>query len=92
MVVVTVGEMILAPVSSAMVADLSPEQMRARYMAAFGLTWTISFGIGPTLGGNIMARLGPGWVWGLAFLVGCLAALAYLPLRNHAHSQAGKSR
>jgi MFS family permease len=82
MVLVTAGEMILAPVSSAMVADLAPEQMRARYMAAYGLTWTVSFGLGPVLGGNVMARLGSQWVWAFAFLVGCLAAIAYLPLRK----------
>lgn len=82
MVVVTVGEMMIAPVSSAQVADLAPEHMRARYMGTFGLTWTISYGLGPTLGGVVMANLGQEWLWRIAFVVGCMAATAYLPLRH----------
>ncbi len=82
MVIVTIGENVLAPVASAQVADLAPDQMRARYMAAFGLTWTISYGLGPTVGGMIMADFGPAWVFRFAFVTGCLAAVAYLPLRK----------
>ena len=80
MVVVTIGEMIIAPVASAEVADLAPEHMRASYMAAFGLTWTLGYGLGPTWGGAVMSHLGTGWLWSIAFVVGCLAAVAYLPL------------
>ncbi len=83
--VLTVGEMIIAPVASALVADLSPNHMRARYMAVFGLTWTVGFGLGPTWGGIVMQRWGSAWVWNIALLMGCLAALAYLPLRSQRH-------
>ncbi len=79
--VATVGEIIIAPVASALVADLSPDHMRARYMAVFGLTWTLGFGLGPTWGGVVMQQWGSQWVWNLAFLLGCLAALSYLPLK-----------
>lgn len=79
--VLTVGEMVIVPVSSALVADLSPDHMRARYMAVFGLTWTIGFGLGPSWGGVVMQQWGPAWVWNATFLLGCLSALAYLPLR-----------
>lgn len=82
MVVVTVGEMVIAPVSSALVADLAPDHMRARYMGTFGLTWSVSYGIGPTLGGIAMANFGQVWLWHIAFVVGCTAAAAYLPLRH----------
>ncbi len=91
MVVVTVGEMMIAPVASALVADLSPAHMRARYMGSFGLTWTVGYGLGPTMGGMIMAGLGPTWVWGLAGLLGCLAALAYLPLRKVGEDGQGRT-
>ena len=80
MVVVTIGEMMIAPVASAEVADLAPEHMRARYMAAFGLTWTLGYGLGPTWGAMVMARMGTPWLWNIAFAMGCVAALAYLPL------------
>lgn len=82
MAVLTVGEMVIAPVASALVADLSPEETRARYMAAFGLTWTIGFGLGPAWGGFVLERSGPSWLWGLALVGACLSALAFMPLRN----------
>ncbi len=84
--VLTVGEMIIAPVASALVADLSPDDMRARYMALFALTWTLGFGLGPTWGGIVMEHWGSAWLWRTAFLLGCLATLAYLPLRKMGHS------
>jgi MFS family permease len=80
MAVVTIGEMMIAPVASAEVADLAPDHMRARYMAMFGLTWSIGYGVGPTLGGAVMVHLGAHWVWPAIFVVGCMAAAAYLPL------------
>ncbi len=80
--VLTAGEIVIAPVASALVAELSPDHMRARYMAVFGLTWTLGFGLGPTWGGIVMQHWGSQWVWNLAFLFGCLSALAYLPLRR----------
>jgi predicted MFS family arabinose efflux permease len=47
MVIITIGEMIVAPVGQALVAKFAPEQMRGRYMAVFGYSWGISFMIGP---------------------------------------------
>ncbi|MHB1160888.1 MAG: MDR family MFS transporter [Chloroflexota bacterium] len=91
-VVLTVGEMIIAPVGSALVADLSPDHMRARYMAAFGLTWTLGFGLGPTWGGMVMQRFGAPWVWNVALVMGCISALAYLPLRSRRRPGAHPAR
>ncbi len=51
-------------------------------MAAFGLTWTVAYGLGPTWGGLVLERLGAPWLWSLTLLLGCAAALAYLPLRG----------
>ena len=81
-VMVTVGEMIIAPVSSALVAELAPPEARARYTSIYGLTWTVGMGIGPALGGLVMARFGAPWLWLSALLVGVLSALMYLPLRR----------
>ena len=80
MAVVTIGEMMIAPVASAEVADLAPEHMRASYMAAYSLTWTLGYGLGPSWGGAVMAHLGTAWIWSVAFVVGCVAAVAFLPL------------
>ena len=40
-VIITIGEMIIMPVTSALAANFAPTEMRGRYMAVFGLTWAI---------------------------------------------------
>ena len=39
MVIITIGEMIVSPVSQALVASFAPEDMRGRYMAVSGFSW-----------------------------------------------------
>ncbi|MBI3536048.1 MAG: MFS transporter [Chloroflexi bacterium] len=71
--IVTIGEMIFAPTATAIIADLAPVELRGRYMAMLGLTWTVGFGIGPILGGLISDTIAPRAAWlpaGLAAIVG----------------------
>lgn len=82
MVVVTVGEMVIVPVSAALVADLAPPQARARYTSLFGLTWTAGMGVGPAVGGLVMERFGSSWLWHACLATGLLSAVSYLPLRR----------
>jgi MFS family permease len=81
MIIITVGEMITVPVAQALVARFAPEDMRGRYMAVFGFTWTIPFAIGPLLAGLIMDNLNPDLVWYLSGLVGLFAVAGYLWLQ-----------
>lgn len=78
MVVITVGEMILAPVGSTLVARFAPEHMRGRYMAIFGFSWGIAFGIGPLLAGFVSETFGPNWVWYISLIIGLISAAGYL--------------
>jgi MFS family permease len=63
MVIITIAEMLVTPVSQAIVAKLAPEDMRGRYMAVFGFSWTIPTAIGPLAAGLIMDNYNPNWVW-----------------------------
>ncbi|HEX9796885.1 MAG TPA: MFS transporter [Anaerolineales bacterium] len=74
MVVITIGEMVVAPVSQAISASLAPEAMRGRYMAVFGYSFGIPFAIGPLLAGQVMDHFDPRLLWLLAFLLGLVAA------------------
>jgi MFS family permease len=76
----TLGEMVIAPVSTVLVADMAPETLRGRYMGAFGLTWGIGYGLGPTLGGTIMDNWGGRYVWYASLILGAIAAAAFLLL------------
>ncbi len=63
MVIITIGEMIVAPVSQALVAHFAPEALRGRYMAVSGFSWSIPFAIGPYLAGLILDHANPHWLW-----------------------------
>jgi MFS family permease len=73
MLFITFGEMVVMPIGQAIVANLAPEDMRGRYMAFFGLSWTIPSAIGPWAAGIIMDNFNPDWVW---YAAGILSALA----------------
>jgi MFS family permease len=76
--IVTIGEMLVAPVGQAIAAKLAPEHMRGRYMAIFDFAWSVPGAIGMYLAGLIMDNLEPRWIWYAAGMVGILAALGFL--------------
>lgn len=84
MAVITVGEMMVSPVSQSIVARMAPETMRARYMAVYGFNWVIATAFGPLLAGLIMDNTDPRWVWYAAGLVGLVAAAGYYLLEVRA--------
>ena len=73
-VLFTVGEMISMPVSGAYVADLAPEHQRGLYMGLYGLTWSIAFVCGPSLGLWLFSN-SPIVLWSACGLLGILAAM-----------------
>jgi MFS family permease len=87
----TLGEMVIAPVSTVLVADMAPKTMRGRYMGAFGLTWGIGYGLGPTLGGTVMDNLGGRYIWYVSLILGSMAAAAFLLLGRFVPSSADTS-
>jgi len=80
MVIITFGEMLVVPVSQAVVANLASEDMRGRYMAVFGISWGLPFAIGPYLAGLILDRADPRLLWYAAGMVGLLGAAGFLLL------------
>lgn len=82
MVIITVGEMIVAPVGQALVAKFAPEEMRGRYMAVFGYSWGISFAIGPYLAGMVLDNFDPRFLWYAAGIIGTLAVMGFLGLHR----------
>ncbi len=82
MVVLTAGEMIIVPVSQALVARFAPEDMRGRYMAIYGVSWSLPFAIGPLLAGLVMDNGDSRLVFWISGLLGLLAAAAYVGLHT----------
>jgi MFS family permease len=81
--VITVGEMIVVPTGQALVARFAPEDMRGRYMATYGLAWTIPQAVGPSAAGLIMDNFDPNWVWYLGGILCLVAILGFLLLNRH---------
>ncbi len=83
MVIITFGEMIIAPVAQSLVAYFSPKDMRGRYMAIFGISGAVPFALGPLLAGLVMDNApNPRVLWYLVGVIGVLATLGYLWLHR----------
>jgi MFS family permease len=80
MVILTIGEMIMIPTSTALAANLAPADMRGRYMGFYGITWGVGFGTGPVLGGLLNDHVAPVMIWYGGLIVGCMAAVGFLIL------------
>lgn len=86
MVIITIGEMIIAPVAQSLVAHFAPEEMRGRYMAINAMAWVIPVSVGPLGAGFIMDNFDPRLLWFVAGGIGLLDVVGFLTL----HFKAGK--
>lgn len=79
-VVITMGEMIVMPVSQAIASNFAPDAMRGRYMAVFELSWTIPSTLGPGAAGYILDHYNPDFLWYISGAVCALSVLAFYVL------------
>ena len=85
-VVITFGEMMIMPTSQALAANFAPEEMRGRYMAAYGLTYSLPAAIGPGAAGMILDNFNPNLVWYIGAGLCAISALSFYAL----HLKLGK--
>ena len=79
-VVVCIGEMLFFPTSQALAVTFSPENMRGRYMAFSGLTWSIPSTIGPGVAGYIFDNYSPHVLWYIGGFICIIATIGYYAL------------
>lgn len=84
-VVWTLGEIMMAPLSSAIVSDMAPTELRARYMGALTMCFSLGM-ITVPIAGFTLDRLGGGWLWAGALGMGLVAACLYAAIRPHIDS------
>jgi MFS family permease len=87
MVVITLGEMVIAPVIQTVVAYIAPHDMRGRYMAAFQIGRQSAAAIGPLVAGVVLDNYNPHWLWYGGGLICCTVAAGYLVLNKRAGEQ-----
>jgi MFS family permease len=81
-VIITMGEMIVVPVSQGLAANFAPEEMRGRYMAVFGLSWALPQAVGPGAAGYIMDNFNPNLLWYIGGVLCALSALSFWGLHQ----------
>jgi MFS family permease len=87
MIIITIGEMIVTPVSQAAAASFAPEDKRGRYMAVFSFQWAIPNLFGILAAGLVMEHLGSNWVWYLAGILSLISIVGFLLLNNAAKNR-----
>jgi len=80
MVVMTVGELIIAPTATTFVSGIAPEDQRGRYLGLFGLTWNLGMAVGPLSAGILTDLVGTRAPYFGGTLIGVLSVLAFLAL------------
>ncbi len=80
MVIITVGEMVVSPPSTTLVANLSSAGKYGRYMGLFGFFQTAGRSLGPTVGGSLLDIFASNKIimWGLISLLALLASALYI--------------
>jgi len=92
MFILTVGEMIVIPVSQAAVALFAPEDKRGRYMAVYGFHWSIPSLFGVIIAGLVMDYIGPNWVWYLAGILSLISIIGFLLLHGVVKTRFSKEK
>lgn len=84
MVVISMGEIVTSPSSMNLVANMSPENERGRYMGVFGLFQSFGWSMGPFVGGLFMDAFVkvPYLLWGGISMFAIASAVGYLALRK----------
>ena len=80
--IITIGEMLIAPVGQALIARFAPEDMRGRYMAIAGFSYGIPYAVGPLFAGLILDNADPRLLWWAAGIVGMMAVSMFLWLHR----------
>lgn len=82
MVVLTIGEMIMIPTSTALTANLAPADMRGRYMGIYSLAWGVGVGVSPVIGGLLNDAVAPAAIWYFGLTTGMLGASGFALLNR----------
>jgi MFS family permease len=88
----TLGEIAATSVAPAIIADLSPVDLRGLYQGIFGAAWGLAFFTGPLAGGWVYENLGSDALWAVCLILGILLAFCYYALRAPAKRHRAQSK
>jgi MFS family permease len=79
-VVWTLGEIVLSPVTPTVIADLSPVSLRGSYQGVFQMSWGVSSFAAPTIGSFVLGHFGGTTLWTGCLFMGVIAAFLHLAI------------
>ena len=85
MVLWTIGEMLGMPMMSTWVSGRARGSYQGRYMAAFGMTFSVGQITAPLLGTWTYEHLGPDWTWHATLVLGAVSCFGFLLLGRRGH-------
>ncbi|MGC4116163.1 MAG: MFS transporter [Myxococcales bacterium] len=74
----SLGEILSLPTISALVASLSPEDLRGRYQGLFSLSFGVAMALAPAVGGAVVERAGAQALWAGVVVTCVLVAVAHV--------------
>ena len=80
MAIITMGELLVMPTASTLVANIAPDNMRARYLGILSLGWPIGAGVGPVIGGILNDNVAPIAIWYAGSLLALIGMLIFFVL------------
>ena len=84
----SLGEIVTIPLVSALVAKLSPTDLRGQYQGVYGTSFGAALALAPALGGVVLARFGEAALWG-GVVSTCIAVAVGHVLAGSARSRNG---
>jgi len=81
-IIISLGTVLLIPISSTVVSHLAPTALRGRYMGSWTLVYIGGYALGPLLGGWAMDALGSHGAFAVVAATGVLGALLFPLLRT----------
>lgn len=83
----TLGEIAGTAVGPAIIADLSPPDLRGLYQGVFGSAWGLSFFFGPLVGGWAYEHLGKNALWTACLVLGIIVSFGFILLSRKAKQE-----
>jgi MFS family permease len=87
MAIVTLGELLAMPTASTWVANIAPDNMRARYLGILSLGWPIGAGVGPVIGGLLNDHIAPVAIWYGSGVLAMIGTIIFFVLARHWREQ-----
>ena len=78
----TIGEILAFPALTALIANISDDSTRGRYMGLFSLSFAFALFVGPALGSKIYDNLGPNVLWFGCGITGIFIFFGFLSLNR----------